>query len=90
MLTSAGTGTGIQFALNHAFKIAPNVVPQRRPLEVSAADAPGPSRNGATRDAGRLVVRGEPGLSQPWRRGSRNTGCGAGRAFPSLTGGATR
>lgn len=74
MLTSAAMGTGIQFTLNHAFRIDPGVLPQHRELEDPSADATGRTRNEANPDTWCRDVRGETGFGRPCRRRSRDTG----------------
>ena len=82
MLTSTAMGAGVQFTLNHAFKIDLGVVPQHRALEDSSADAPGHARSGANRDTCSQVVRGVSDLDRPSWTGSRNAGRAARLAGP--------
>ena len=74
MLTSTGMGTGIQFALNHAFKIGPGAHLQRWTLEDLSADAPGQARSGGNRDTWGQVVRGEADPGRSCRKSSRDAG----------------
>ena len=80
ILNSTGMGTGIQFTLNHAFKIAPGAIAQYRALEDSSADAKGQARSGANRETWGQAVRGESDFGRPCRRRSRDTGRAAIRA----------
>ena len=81
MLTSTGKENVIQSTLNHTLKTNPGMLPQFRALEDSSADTPGQARNGANRDAGGQVVRGETGSGRRHRGSARDPESGASRVF---------
>jgi len=81
MLTSTGKETVIQSTLNHTLKTNPGMLPQSRALEDSSADTPGQARNGANRDAGGQVVRGETGLGRRHRGSASDPESGVSRVF---------
>ena len=81
MLTSTGKETVIQSTLNHTLKTNPGMLPQSRALEDSPADTPGQARNGANRDAGGQVVRGETGFGRRHRGSASDPESGVSRVF---------
>lgn len=91
MLTSTVMGTGIQFSLNHAFKIDPRAPPQHQAREDSSANAMGQARSRANRDTWGQVVRRKTDFGRTCRRRSRDTWRVAVRAgsFNILTAGGT-
>ena len=81
MLTSTRKETVIQSTLNHTLKTNPGMLPQSRALEDSSADTPGQARNGADRDAGGQVVRGETGFGRRHRGSASDPESGVSRVF---------
>lgn len=81
MLTSTGKETVIQSTLNHTLKTNPGMLPQSRALENSPADTPGRAGNGANRDVGGQVVRGEAGFGRRHRGSASDPESGAVRVF---------
>ena len=81
MLTSTRKETVIQSTLNHTLKTNPGMLPQSRALEDSSADTPGQARNGANRDAGGQVVRGETGFGRRHRGSASDPESGVSRVF---------
>ncbi len=81
MLTSTRKETVIQSTLNHTLKTNPGMLPQSRALEDSSADTPGRARNGANRDAGGQVVRGETGFGRRHRGSASDPESGVSRVF---------
>ena len=81
ILTSTRRKTLIRSTLNHALKTNPGMLPQSRALEDSPADTPGQARNGADRDAGGQVVRGETGFGRRHRGSASDPESGVSRVF---------